>query len=211
MKIGFITLGTTPRIDLEQVISSYGYEEVEILGALDNIPQTEIEEISKITGKAPLFVRTNFGSYEIDRDLLIPYIEKAANQLHEKGYSVSILLCSAAFPDFLTKIPVILPTQLIENMVKMIKQSPILVCVPIENQVPFAQQKWSQTGIESIVHAFNPLETSANEIHHVIEKTGAKQVVLDCISYNSELNLDLQQLSKLQIWNPLKQTLLAFQ
>ncbi|MFF5995998.1 AroM family protein [Lysinibacillus sp. KU-BSD001] len=210
MSIGFVTLGTTPRVDLEQVIVNNGYEKFEIIGALDNLTQPEIEEISSISGNTPLFVRTNFGSYEIERDILIPYIEKATNELHQKGYNTAILLCSAAFPVFSANIPVVLPTDIIEKMVKSTKQQPVLVCVPIENQISFAQRKWSEAGIEAIVHTFNPLETTAKEIQYHIEKTGAKQVVLDCISYSSELHLELQQLSDTPIWNPLKQTLKHF-
>ncbi|MFJ8234217.1 AroM family protein [Ureibacillus sp. NPDC094379] len=210
MKIGFVTLGTTPRVDLDQVIASYGYEDFEVIGALDHLSQSEIEEISKTIGDAALFVRTNFGSYEIDREQLIPQIEKAANILHEKDYNAAILLCSAAFPVFTAKIPVILPTAISETMVKMMKLSPVLVCVPIENQIPFAERKWNRTGLETIVHAFNPLQTKVEEIQTYIEKTYAKQVVLDCISYSSELHLEIQKLSGIPIWNPLKLTLQAF-
>lgn len=210
MKIGFVTLGTTPREDLEQVIANNDYKKFEIIGALDGLTQIEIENLTDTLGDAPLFVRTNFGSYEIQRDTLIPYIETAANELHRKGYNATVLLCSGAFPAFSAKIPVVLPTEITEMLVKMMNQAPVLVCVPIENQIPFAQQKWNKTGLEVIVHSFNPLETTTKEIQECIEKSGARQVVLDCISYHSELHLELQRLSEFPIWNPLKQTLQAF-
>ncbi|MEK4423752.1 AroM family protein [Solibacillus sp. FSL K6-1523] len=210
MKVGFITLGTTPRRDLEQTIMKNGYEKFEIVGALDNLEKQKVEDISITKGDAPLFVRTNFGSYEIERDILIPYIEKAANELYLKGYNVAILLCSAAFPVFSANIPIVLPTEIIEKEVKITKQSPVLVCVPIKNQIPFAQRKWDLTGLKAIVLSFNPLETTAQEIQSYIESYNAKQVILDCISYDSELHLELQQLSNISIWNPLKQALLEF-
>lgn len=210
MRIGFITLGTTPRTDLEQVIRDNGYERFEIIGALDNVELQEIENISTTSGKEPLFVRTNYGSYEIERDTLIPYIELAANTLQLKGYSIAILLCSAAFPVFSANIPIFLPTEITEKDVKITNDSPVLVCVPIKNQIAFAQRKWDLTGLRAIVQHFNPLETTAQEIQYSIENYNVKQVVLDCISYNSELHLELEQLSNIPVWNPLKQALLEF-
>lgn len=203
--IGLLTLGTSPREDLENVISPIISRDYLLLrGALDNLTKDEIVALCDIPGSYPLFVRTVYGSFTIQREALLPLLTNKAREMSGMGVKAIILLCSGDFEPFPTEIPLMIPARLVEGGAKSIaKKGDIGIIVPVADQVPAAKARWRKAGFNPIMMDVNPTTADAEEIVNSFEPHFLEQIVLDCIGYSPELQKELSQRFGLPVWLPL--------
>ena len=113
--IGIITLGQTPRPDLEMVFRRHLPETpLLIRGGLDDVPKTEIDALAAAGGDYPLFVILRDGtSREISLYRLVPLLEAQARRVAAEGASVAVLMCAGSFPDLRSPIPLLYPGRIL--------------------------------------------------------------------------------------------------
>lgn len=215
--IGLLTIGTTPRLDLMKIFREKipSHVPITMLGALDGLTKKEIESLTELPGEFPLFVRTNDGSFVIQREALLPLLIEKGNRLAEQGAKVIILLCSGQFSPMIDiETLVILPTRLLEGATNSIaKNRKIGVVVPIEQQISYTDAKWRDYGFIPTTIFAHPLETNAKLIAEQFNLEEIEQIVLDCISFNPDLQHQLIEETNLPVWTPITlaiQVLTAF-
>lgn len=187
--IGIVTIGQTPRPDLEHAFARHAPGlRVEIRGALDGLP---LEEIDAMAGSQdyPLLVRLADGATrEIPLWRLHPLVALQAGLLAAAGVRVVAIACAGGFPDIACNVPVLLPGRILPALAAAIGAGPrIGIVTPIRAQVEAAIRKWTGDG-------FDPQVTSASpHVHAEIEAAARHMrdqnlglVVLDCFGHDDD-------------------------
>lgn len=203
--IGLLTLGTSPREDLENVVKPIIPEGKFILnGALDNLTENEIKLLCEKPGSYPLFVRTQFGAFTIQREALLPLLTKKAEEMAEAGVKFIILLCSGDFQPFPTTIPTMIPARILEGAAKSVSRNGgIGIVVPVAEQIPAAEERWRKAGFKPILMEANPTTVEVEEIIKGFEGEMIEQIVLDCIGFSPSLQEGIRQRIGKPVWLPL--------
>jgi len=188
--LGLITIGQTPRPDLEQAFRQHaGDVQIRLLGALDELTPAEVRNLRDPGDTYPLLVRLSDGtSCEVPMAVLVPLVAKGAASLAAAGASLVVVLCAGGFPGFECRVPVLLPGRLVPAVVAaLLGSGRVGVVVPVERQVEPARRKWCADG-------FDPVVTwAAPDDHGELARAAAEMsepsleiVVLDCMGHDDE-------------------------
>ncbi len=193
MKIGFITLGQTPREDVIPEILSLVGKKIEILemGALDNLSQKEIERLKPEKEDFPLLTRLRNGSaVVIGKRNITPLVQDLVKRLDKAQVDFSILLCTETFPGLRSVKLLLQPSKiLIHAVLSLLDEGRILVLSPLKEQMAKVEEKWKKTALEVTTSHLNPYARLGDLKHPFLklENKALDLVVLDCIGYNLKI------------------------
>lgn len=195
-RIGFLTIGQSPRVDVVPEIMSIlgGNFEVVEAGALDDFSQDEIMELSPRCGETVYVSRLRSGEeVRISKERLIPLLEEKIRFLEDRGVKVIGLLCSGVFPSFKVRVPLVKPEPVLRGMVEAsLSSSQILgVVMPSPLQVGFGFEKWSGVKCMEIVvdsvSPYIPIDVRKDSLRKIalnFKRKNVHLVVLDCIGFS---------------------------
>ena len=188
--IGIITLGQTPRPDLEQVFRRHLPEATLLIrGGLDGVPTAEIDALAAAGGEYPLFVILRDGSHrEISLYRLKPFLDKRARQVAAEGAAVSALMCAGNFPDLDSPIPMVYPSRILTAVARGIcRGKQIGIVLPNAGQVGVAVAHWREQGFEVTAAVASPTEPGALlEAAKALADPTLELIVLDCMGFPPE-------------------------
>lgn len=188
--IGIITLGQTPRPDLEKVFRRHLPEtHLLIRGGLDDVPTVEINAMAAAGGEYPLFVILRDGSHrDISLYRLKPFLDTQARQVAAEGATVSALMCAGNFPDLDSPVPMIYPSRILTAVARGIcRGSRIGVITPNDGQVAAATAHWREKGFHPTVTVASPLDPEAlSRAATTLADPGLELIVLDCMGFPPE-------------------------
>lgn len=195
MKIGAVTIGQAPRVDVTGDIMHILGNSIELIqaGGLDGLTREEIAEFAPGEDDYVLVSRLNDGSSVTFAERhILPRLQQAIHKMEEEGCSLVMMFCTGSFPDTLSakNIPLIYPCELLNRLVPlMTKKSSILCMTPSPLQVQQCEAKWRNYVKEAKAIAASPygdwaaLEAAAKEA----KETDADLIVLDCIGYTQKM------------------------
>jgi protein AroM len=185
--IGIITLGQTPRPDLERVFRRHLPDaNLLVRGGLDEVPASEIDAVAAAGGEYPLFVLLRDGSHrEISLYKLKPYLDRRAREVAAAGASVSALMCAGNFPDLDSPIPMVYPSRILTAVARGIcRGHRIGVVTPNAGQVAPATAHWREKGFHPAVTVASPVEPGAlDRAAAALADPGLELIVLDCMGF----------------------------
>jgi protein AroM len=188
--IGIITLGQTPRPDLERVFRRHLPEtQLLIRGGLDDVPMAEIDALAAAGGEYPLFVILRDGTTrEISLYRLKPFLDARARQVAAEGAAVSALMCAGNFPDLDSPIPMIYPSRILTAVARGIcRGNRIGVITPNDGQVTAAAAHWREKGFQPAVVVASPLDPEAlPRAAATLADPDLELIVLDCMGFAPE-------------------------
>jgi len=186
--LGLVTIGQTPRPDLEEAFrrESPGAE-VRLAGALDDLTPGAATTLHAPGDEYPLLVRLRDGTTaQVPRRLIVPRVEAAARRLAESGADLVVIVCAGEFPDISCDVPVLVPGKMLPAVAGVLApRRRIGVITPIRGQVAAADAKWRRDGFEPVVASASP--TAIGEMAaaaHVIAGGDVDLVVLDCMGHD---------------------------
>ncbi len=201
--IGVVTIGQSPRTDVVPEISrlvcgANNSHDVTFLekGALDSLTADDIERLAPKDEKDLLITRLQNGTeVAVDKQLIIPRVQRAIAQLNDEGAEIIALLCSDEFPPFRSAAPLILPARLLSGVLSSITiEGQLGVMVPAEKQVEAIAQAYRRLGFPAIAVAASPYGSSEAITHEANRLAGkVALVVMDCFGYDLEMK---KQVSK---------------
>ena len=180
MKIGAVTIGQAPRIDVTADILHIFDDSLEIVqaGGLDGLTREQIAEFAPGKDDYVLVSRlTDGSSVTFAERHILPRLQDAINRMEDEGCSLIMMFCTGSFPETLStrKIPMIYPCELLNRLVPlMTKKSNIICMTPSPLQLEQCENKWKK---------YVDLEKAAEEI----KNSEADLIVLDCIGYSQEM------------------------
>ncbi|WP_408008460.1 AroM family protein [Pseudalkalibacillus sp. A8] len=185
-KIGLITIGQSPRIDLTpemQVLLGPAICFVEA-GALDNLSEVEIAKLAPEKDEITYISRLRNGqSVKLSKSKLLPYLQQKISKVEEEASS-SIVVCTGSFPTLAHSKPLLFPDQILKHVGKSVLGNGTLgLLVPLEEQKKQMVDKWGN--IPVVVESVSPYEESDFEgPARKLKDKGATIIILDCMGYN---------------------------
>lgn len=212
MKIGAITIGQSPRLDVFNDIKDI-FKNVEILekGALDNLTKEEIEKFKPREGDYVLVSKLKDStSVTFSKEFIMDLMQKKIYELEEEGAKLIMFYCTGDFKNkFSSKVPLIYPSEILDKLVPLLTKKSSIVCLtPSLLQTAQALDKWKHHVKKVKSLSYSPYEKDdINELVKNIKKTDADLIVLDCIGYSKELKRELYNKTNINVL--LARTLLA--
>lgn len=195
MKIGAITIGQSPRVDVTVDIMGLFGGKVELVqaGGLDGLTKGQIAEFAPEEGDYVLVSRLSDGSSVTFAERhILPRLQDAMDKMEAEGCRLIMMFCTGSFPKTLTtkKIPVIYPCEILDRLVPLMSKNSSIICMtPSPLQVVQTQDKWRShmTQVKAIAASpygdWGGLEKAAEEA----KELDADLIVLDCIGYTQEM------------------------
>lgn len=188
-KVGFITIGQSPRADVVPEMMrtlGRGYEAVEA-GALDGHTHGEIRQLEIGPGDHLLVSRMRDGAeVRITEELVVPLIQRRIHEVEEKGVDIILLLCSGRFPEFESKALVVTPSEIVRGAVDAaLRRGKLGVVYPAREQLAEAYVDWSREGREVHLDAASPY-VSEEELVGLAERLAERDldlILLNCMGF----------------------------
>jgi protein AroM len=199
LKIGFLTIGQSPRQDvLEEIVPLLGPDKViEEAGALDFLSQPEIEALRPASDDFPLVTRLRDGtSVVVGKKKILPLLRSRVEGLEQEGVDLLALLCTEDFDDFSSSKPLLMPARLMRGLVfAILTKGRLLVLVPLPGQKKAAERRWQRPEISVSVEALNPYAGGGGieTVFSAVEEASPDIVILDCIGYPLAIKERLQK------------------
>jgi protein AroM len=189
-KIGTVTIGQSPRVDVIPEIASILGADVEIreAGALDGLSKEEIAKFAPEKGDYVLVTRLADGSsvHVAERHITPRIIEKINGHFRD-GIPLVFLLCTGEFPGFDTGGLLIRPQKILFNAVSAVGEGLKLgVMTPSQDQVEQSHRRWSQVSpdVKSIPSSpYVDAMAAAKHAAQELKDWGAQLVIMDCMGY----------------------------
>lgn len=189
-RIGLITIGQSPRVDvvpdIRGVLGDAGVELIEC-GALDELGREEIEALAPEEGEYVLVTRLRNGSeVKVAREKILPLMQGCINML-EPLVDVLGLLCTGEFPELRSRKLLVEPSELLLKVVESLKVGKLGVVVPDPAQVDLTKRKWRHTASDISVLSVSPYTGTLDELRNASEELRDRDlIVLDCIGFSAE-------------------------
>jgi protein AroM len=147
IKIGFLSIGQSPRRDLVVPLAALLPAVVPLeAGALDGLAPGEVPAAGPDT-RFPLTTRLRSGAVvEVDEAALLPHMTHALDHLEEMGVVATLLLCAGTFSGLRGRRPLLIPFVIARAHLRQMGYRRLLVVCPISGQVEPMTDRWHQAG-----------------------------------------------------------------
>ena len=212
MKIGTLTIGQSPRMDIiPELKKAIGFEvEIEERGALDDLTWEEVKDLYPGPDDYILVTRMRDGKeVKIAERHVVERMKKCIADLERIDVDFIILLCTGEFPKEITSKKLILkPSKLLENMLRGILQEGVIAdIVPSADQISLMEERWKRTNpnLKVIVETVSPYTGTREEIEKIAKKIREKDVdlvVLNCLGFNRGVKTIFRKITKKPVLLP---------
>lgn len=198
-KMGFVTIGQSPRTDITPDIVAQLPDEMEVVeaGALDEFDsRAEVKEAVGPREDEPIFVtRMRDGSsVTVDRDSVVDLVQDRIDELAaDPEVSTIGVLCTGDFPEFDADVPILEPSDLLHAWAaSIVDGGTIGVLMPKAEQLDQTFDKWD--GFDVVAAAGSPY-TDEDEVTPAAEAIGtdADLVVMDCMGYTPGMKATVRE------------------
>jgi protein AroM len=199
IKLGMVTIGQAPRVDVVPDMADLLGSSVEIVerGALDDLSASEIATLAPTGDDDVLVTRLADGqSVFVAKRHITPRVQRKIAALEAEGVAMTVLLCTGKFPALAAARPLVEPDKVLLGVIRGIKFNGRLgVLTPSERHVSQAEARWTSYGFDPVVAAASPYREAASipEAAVAFRARGAGLVVLDCIGFRREARVALQE------------------
>jgi len=192
VKVGFITIGQSPRVDVTGEVLRLlpsGLEFLE-LGVLDGMCRGDVElRFKPGFGETVYVTRLRDGSeVRVSREKIIPLVGECVRRLEEAGVDVIGILCSGEFPRYNASVPIVYPERVLKGFASGISYSGVVgVLIPAVEQLEYAKRKWGDFFGDLRVYAISPYTAGLSDFEVLggrLKADGVKLVIMDCIGYS---------------------------
>jgi len=206
-KLGFITVGQSPRVDVVPEMAAIIGEKVQIIetGALDGLTKEQIDEFAPEEGDIVLASRMADGTGVVFAEKYIfPRLQGCIDKLQENGVSYIVFICTGDFEyDFKHNIPLIFPGEILKAVVpSFLSSGKFAVLSPDEKQIPHSYEKWGFAGDPYIIAA-NPYQgiDSVLDSASQLKNMDLDCVIMDCIGYTMEMQKAVKETLGVPVFN----------
>jgi protein AroM len=198
--LGIVTVGQTPRPDIEQACRPYaGETAVRVVGALDGLTMADVRRIEQRDAPYPLLVRLADGATaEVPLAALVPRVTACAANLATAGAQLVVVWCAGDFPAIACRVPVLRPGRLVPAVAAEIALTRrVGVVAPLRGQVDAARAKWQADGFDATVTWAAPGQADdlARAADDLVDPD-IELVILDCMGHGEDARLELARASR---------------
>lgn len=190
LRVGFVTIGQSPRKDIiGEILPEVKKFEIIEAGALDNLSEADIEELKPEKGDEVLVSRLKDGKQVImGKKKLLPLLQEAINRVFAAGASFAVMLCTDTFELPKTPIPLIQPGKIMRKLVKNIisEQGRLGLVIPLRSQRERVEGIWRELigDVKTII--FSPYSSEGSILSELKILRDRDLIVMDCMGYRLE-------------------------
>ncbi len=200
-RIGFVTIGQSPRGDLVPGIMKAlgaGFEAVE-RGALDNLTLEEVRKMEPKTGKGLLVTRMRDGTeVRISKEFILPRMQRCIDELNSMGIEVVLLLCAGKFPEFRSRALIVRPLEILRGVVDASLRKGLLgILYPAAEQTAKAAEEWATEHRKVYADAaspYGPVEEVEAAAHRLAERK-VDLTLMICMGYTLEMKRIVREIT----------------
>jgi len=203
-KIGMVTIGQSPRVDVVPEIRKLISGDVEIVekGALDGLTLDEVRQLKPQGANDPLLcTRMKDGTQvEFGESHIIPRMQGKISELNDEDVDLITLICGGKFPKFESSAPMVLLDKLFFGVLSSVTINGRLgVMIPVAEQVELGMEYFNELGCGVEVVPASPYSGSMEEITRAAELLNRQDIDLIiqyCIGYNLEMKKEAQCITR---------------
>jgi len=192
-RIGIVTIGQTPRPDIEKIVDEILGEEYQLLvkGALDklvlsDIPSFRDDEYLLMTGMRD--GRGGRKGVRVTREFLTPLIQNIISEIEDE-VDVIVVWCAGRLPEFKSNVFVIRPCEVLKGVVDAIlNEGKIGVLYASRLQLVWAEPEWKKEGINVYADAPGRQYSREEELNLLADRLSENNVdliLLNCTGFGS--------------------------
>jgi len=194
IRVGFLTIGQSPRTDIMKDLRELLPREVEVVeaGALDDYDEQCIKaDLAPAEGDTVYVTRLRTGvEVKISKNKIIPLLQKKIDHLNSLGVDLIVILCTGEFPEFSSSSPIIYPEKVLKGAASSLRlRGPVGILIPDQAQVEYARNKWREFFSDVIVYPVSPYTSTIQDFAKVASKLLSDRVslvIMDCMGYTLE-------------------------
>lgn len=199
-KVGLLTIGQAPRVDLvpEMKMILGKYVEIVEKGALDGLTLDEVKLLYPKEDNEVLVTRMADGTeVKVSEKEIIPRVKNQIKRFEAEGINTVILACTGEFPAFDSSCLIIRPQRVLHHVVSAISEDLTLgVIIPDQRQVEATKEKWAKVTSKVIVEPASPYRQMEDieRAAKLLKESDVDIVLMDCMGYTFKMK-DLVQKS----------------
>lgn len=188
--IGIVTVGQSPRIDLEEDFRKFlPRATLRITGALDGLSNSDLDALAlSATGDYPIRCRLSDGSdlavgkQEIERRLQV-----RIDELEKQGARVIVVGCTSVFSTLRSSVPLVAAGKLANRVaVDCVTEGKLGCIVPLSGQVETVASELASQGVPARVVSASPTDSESRVTATALEleQDGCSLIYLRCFGFN---------------------------
>lgn len=198
MRLGMVTIGQAPRVDVVPEMAELIGPGVEILerGALDGLGRDEIEQLAPEGDNEVLVTRlADASSVFVGKEKITPLVQRRIDELEAEGAAMTVLLCTGAFKGLRAARALVTPEKILVGVLRGVSFPGRLgVICPSERHVAQTTARWRGHGFDSVVVPLSPYEHGAGGVDAgPFTAAGVGLVLLDCMGFRRGTRRELQE------------------
>jgi len=198
-KIGFVTIGQTPRADMLGEIKAWIGKNDDVkaqimeTGALDGVSPSEVKDLKPQEGDDILVTRMRDGTeVTVGKSFIIPRMQDKIAELNKAKVDLVTLLCSGSFAnEFESVAPLLYPYKLLYGMASsFFIQGRVGLLIPLEDQLEQMSKEIENLGFRVIGAAASPYSGNLDNMKEAakrINKKDLRLVLMNCMGYTREM------------------------
>ncbi|MFH1350045.1 MAG: AroM family protein [Pseudomonadota bacterium] len=201
-KIGMITIGQSPRVDIVPEMRVILGPDTEIIeaGALDGLSLGEVKTFYPKKGDYILCTRMANGTeVVVARKFILPRVQRCIDLLTEKGAEILLFLCTGKFPEFKSKRLFLESQKILDHFLLALhgEQEKIGLIIPLADQIQQAKNKYRRLKGRMIIQAASPYATQ-DEMRlaaEALKKADPHVIVMHCMGYTLEMKQKVMEIT----------------
>ncbi len=201
-KIGMITIGQSPRIDIVPEMKEILGSDVEILeaGALDGLTLEEVKRFSPRRGDYILCTRMSEGTeVVVAKRFIAPRVQKCIDLLSQKGAEIIVFICTGHFPPFSSKRLFIEAQKIVDHFLLALhgENERMGLLIPLSDQIKQARKKYERLKGEIIIKSASPysLEDEVSMAAEELRTADPRVIVMHCMGYTQAMKKRMMEIT----------------
>lgn len=200
-KIGMITIGQSPRIDIIPEMREVLGADVEILeaGALDGLTLEEVEKFYPKGKDYILCTRMSDGTeVVVAKRFIIPRVQKCIDLLSEKGAEIIVFICTGLFPPFSSRKLFVEAQKILDHSILALhgEKERMGLLIPLSDQIKQARRKYDRLKGRVIIKAASPYgpEDEISIAAEGLKKADPHVIVMHCMGYTQAMKKKVMEI-----------------
>ncbi|MEL7650156.1 MAG: AroM family protein [Sedimentibacter sp.] len=206
-KIGFVTIGQSPRTDVTRDIFPLLSKNFEITeaGALDAFTYEEIcRDFAPKEDDDVLVTKMRDGSQVVIAEkYILGLLQNAITNLENEKNDIIVMLCTGKFPEFEHKNILLTPQKMLQDIAKSFaKGKKIGLIIPDESQKPQIRHWWGDVDLEIVAASpYRDFENINYAAEH-LKSMNVDVVFMDCMGYTAAMKDTVKRITGKKVFLP---------
>jgi protein AroM len=201
-KMGMITIGQSPRVDIVPEMKEILGADVEILeaGALDGLTLEQVERFYPKGNDYILCTRMSDGTeVVVAKRFIAPRVQKCIDLLSQKGAEIIVFICTGHFPPFSSKRLFIEAQKIVDHFLLALhgENERMGLLIPLSDQIKQARKKYNRLKGKMTIKAASPY-ASEDEISiagEALKRADPHVIVMHCMGYTQAMKKRVMEIT----------------